>query len=92
MITGHWYMIVVLMLIVLIFYGPGKLPEIGGAIGKGIREFRKSADGVTSKLSESASTTVAADNVEEPANNVSPVKSGVNSATEVPGGTETIPQ
>jgi sec-independent protein translocase protein TatA len=43
MITGHWYMIVVLLLIVLIFYGPGKLPEIGGAVGKAIREFRKSS-------------------------------------------------
>jgi sec-independent protein translocase protein TatA len=49
MITGHWYIVLVLLLIVLIFYGPGKLPEIGGAVGKGIREFRKSVDSVSNK-------------------------------------------
>lgn len=44
MITGHWYVIVGLLLIVLIFFGPGKLPEIGGAVGKAIREFRNPSE------------------------------------------------
>ena len=61
MIGGHWYIVVVLLLIVLIFYGPGKLPEIGGAIGKGIREFRKSADSVSSKGSEKTGAHTTAD-------------------------------
>ncbi len=86
MITGHWYMILALMLIVLIFYGPGKLPEIGGAVGKGIREFRKSVDGVTSKVSDPVSASEAADNVNAPANDVSPANSEVKSASEVAGG------
>ena len=30
------------LLIVMFVFGVGKLPEVGGAIGKGIREFRKS--------------------------------------------------
>jgi sec-independent protein translocase protein TatA len=30
------------MVIVLIIFGAGKLPEIGGAIGKGIKSFKKS--------------------------------------------------
>ena len=30
------------LLIVLIIFGAGKLPEIGGAMGKAIREFRGS--------------------------------------------------
>ena len=34
------------LVIVLIIFGAGKLPEIGGAMGKAIREFRGS---VTSK-------------------------------------------
>ena len=37
------------LLIVLIIFGAGKLPEIGGAMGKAIREFRGS---VTSKDEE----------------------------------------
>ncbi len=31
-----------IMVIVLIIFGAGKLPEIGGAIGKGIKSFKKS--------------------------------------------------
>ena len=32
----------VILVIILIVFGAGKLPEIGGALGKGIREFRSS--------------------------------------------------
>jgi len=31
--------------LVLIVFGVGKLPQIGGAIGKSIKEFRKEKDG-----------------------------------------------
>ena len=34
-----------ILLIVLIIFGAGKLPQVGGAIGKGIREFRKAQRG-----------------------------------------------
>ena len=43
MVMGHWYMIVALLVIVLIFYGPGRMSEIGGALGKGLHEFRKAS-------------------------------------------------
>ncbi len=33
--------LLILLLIVVIFFGVGRLPELGGAIGKSIREFRK---------------------------------------------------
>lgn len=33
--------LLVILVIVLIIFGAGKLPEIGGAIGKGIRNFKK---------------------------------------------------
>ncbi|MBI2862076.1 MAG: twin-arginine translocase TatA/TatE family subunit [Chloroflexi bacterium] len=37
---GPWEVLVVLA-IVLIIFGAGKLPEVGGALGKGIRQFRR---------------------------------------------------
>ncbi len=33
--------LVVLFVIVLLIFGVGRLPEVGGALGKGIRDFRK---------------------------------------------------
>lgn len=37
--------LILILVVVLIVFGAGKLPEIGGAIGKGIREFRKAQRG-----------------------------------------------
>ena len=37
--------LLIVLLIVLVFFGAGKLPEIGSALGKGIQGFRKSMDG-----------------------------------------------
>ena len=39
---GGWELILILA-IVLVIFGAGKLPEIGGAMGKAIKEFRKSS-------------------------------------------------
>ena len=36
-----WPEIVIILVIVLIIFGVGKLPQIGGAIGKSIKEFRR---------------------------------------------------
>jgi sec-independent protein translocase protein TatA len=35
-----------IVILVLIVFGVGKLPQVGGALGKGIREFRKAKDGM----------------------------------------------
>ena len=37
----HWPEIVLILVIVLIIFGAGKLPQIGSSIGKSIKEFRK---------------------------------------------------
>lgn len=37
--------LVIILVVALIIFGPGKLPEIGGALGRGIRDFKKSVDG-----------------------------------------------
>ena len=39
-------LLVILVIVVLIF-GVGKLPEVGAGIGKAIREFRKAMSGQT---------------------------------------------
>lgn len=33
--------LIVILVIILVIFGAGKLPEIGAGIGKGIRNFRK---------------------------------------------------
>jgi sec-independent protein translocase protein TatA len=35
----------IVLVIVMIIFGVGRLPEIGGALGKAIREFRSSQSG-----------------------------------------------
>ncbi|HVO26391.1 MAG TPA: twin-arginine translocase TatA/TatE family subunit [Candidatus Margulisiibacteriota bacterium] len=37
--------LIVILVVALIIFGPGRLPEIGGALGKGIRDFKKAFEG-----------------------------------------------
>lgn len=58
---GMWELLVILF-IVLIIFGAGRLPEIGRGLGEGIRNFKKSlkepdAIDVTPKKSEKESST-----------------------------------
>lgn len=46
--------LIIIMAIVLIVFGPGKLPSIGGALGKSIKEFKES----TAELHGGATTAV----------------------------------
>ncbi len=41
---GPWE-IALILVIILIVFGVGKLPQVGGALGKGIRTFRKAQRG-----------------------------------------------
>ena len=36
--------LIIILIIILIIFGAGKLPEIGSGIGKGIRNFKKATD------------------------------------------------
>lgn len=36
--------LMVILVIALIFFGPGKLPELGGMLGKAIRSFKTAID------------------------------------------------
>ena len=44
--------LVIIMVIVLILFGPGKLPDLGKGLGKGIREFKDAIRGVTDSASD----------------------------------------
>jgi len=45
---GPWE-IGLILLIILIFFGVGKLPQVGNALGKGIRAFRRGQSGEEDK-------------------------------------------
>ncbi len=53
---NHWYILVLILIIVLIVYGPGKLPEVGGAIGKAMREFRKTSSDIQDEFKKSVTS------------------------------------
>ena len=42
--------ILVILLIVLIVFGPKKLPELARSVGRGLNEFRRAADEVKEEL------------------------------------------
>jgi sec-independent protein translocase protein TatA len=54
--------LIIVLIIALIVVGPGKLPDVGSALGKSIREFRKAASDVkeTTSLEPKTATAPAA--------------------------------
>jgi sec-independent protein translocase protein TatA len=44
--------LLVILVIVLIIFGPGKLPELGKSIGKAIRGFKQAMEDVKEKIEE----------------------------------------
>jgi len=41
--------LIIILVIILIIFGAGKLPEIGSGIGKGIKNFKKATTDVENK-------------------------------------------
>jgi len=62
----HWTELLVIAVVALLIFGPKRLPEMGGAIGKTYKEFKKS-------LSEAAPASLP---VNEAPPQVPPVESG----------------
>jgi sec-independent protein translocase protein TatA len=57
MFGNHWVYIVVLLVIVLIIFGPGRLPELGSGLGKAMREFRKATTELTNEVNKTVDST-----------------------------------
>ena len=49
--------LVIILVIALLILGPGKLPEVGSALGKSIREFRKASADVQDAVKVNVDTT-----------------------------------
>jgi len=64
--------IILILVIALIVIGPGKLPEVGGAIGKSIREFRKASSGEEAPAAPAAPIDAQAQHAPPPAAAVPP--------------------
>lgn len=56
LLGGHLPELVIVLVVILIIWGPGKLPNIGAGIGKGIREFRKASSEAPASGTAAAAT------------------------------------
>jgi sec-independent protein translocase protein TatA len=69
---GH---LIVILVIVLLIFGPGKLPELGKAMGEGLRELKKATgneDAAAKENATAASTTAAGGATATPTATVTP--------------------
>ncbi|MGX6441732.1 twin-arginine translocase TatA/TatE family subunit [Neobacillus sp. K501] len=44
--------LILILVLALIVFGPNKLPEVGRAVGKSIREFKRATNGLASDIKE----------------------------------------
>jgi sec-independent protein translocase protein TatA len=44
--------VVILLVIILILFGPGKLPQVFGELGKGVRQFKEASKDVTDQVNK----------------------------------------
>jgi sec-independent protein translocase protein TatA len=51
---GPWELVLVLVMALIIF-GPGKLPEVAKSVGKGINEFKRASNEVRQQVQEAVS-------------------------------------
>jgi sec-independent protein translocase protein TatA len=56
----HPLWIVAILVIVLIIFGPGRLPELGSAAGKAMREFRKATSELGNDVTSAVNATPSA--------------------------------
>jgi sec-independent protein translocase protein TatA len=70
--------LVMVLAVVLILFGPKKLPELAKGLGKGLREFRKASDEVGQAIQEAS-----IEEIEAPKGSVTPTVTAVTTEPEV---------
>ncbi len=56
-----WQELLIVLVILALLFGASRVADLGGALGKGIREFRSEASGSDKEKDKPATTTAAAD-------------------------------
>jgi TatA/E family protein of Tat protein translocase len=79
--------LIIVLIIALIVVGPGKLPDVGSALGRSIREFRKAATDVK----ESTSLETTAPSAAAPAQTPAPAAAAPATAAVAPAPTGSVP-
>lgn len=44
--------LIIILVLALIIFGPGKLPDVGKALGRGINEFKRASKDVQKEINE----------------------------------------
>lgn len=63
----HPIYLLVLLVVVLIIFGPGKLPELGSAVGRAMRQFREATSDMKDEVTRAVETPAAQPGPETPA-------------------------
>ena len=63
--------LILILLIILVIFGAGRLPQVLGSLGKGVKEFREASD---SPSTNPTSTTTSTIQTNPPANTTTPVQ------------------
>jgi sec-independent protein translocase protein TatA len=58
--------LLIILVIALVIFGPGKLPQIGSGLGKAIRDFKKGVSGDDSDETTKAESPVKKETSEDP--------------------------
>lgn len=59
--------ILVILIVALLVFGPRKLPELGKSLGAGLREFRRSTQGLKEEFEDGLRETSSVDSTSKPA-------------------------
>jgi sec-independent protein translocase protein TatA len=83
--------LIIILAIALLIIGPGKLPDVGAALGKSIREFRKASSDVQEAVNVSVDTSPLPPTPAAPVAPVSPAATQVPTVTGAPAAPVTAP-
>jgi TatA/E family protein of Tat protein translocase len=64
---GHLWIIAIVLIIVLIIWGPGKLPDVGSGLGRAIHEFRKASTATKEEFAKATRADTPTDTTTAPA-------------------------